>query len=83
MSDNVYNINTWVECPKRYDLYNVIRKYCIDKKINIHRLEAVPCSRDWVDKLIGNSRETIYIHISGGYDELNTLKVWMENKAND
>lgn len=82
MIDNkVYNINTWVKSPKSYDLYNVIKTYCIDNNLTIHRLESSPCGKDWIDRLIGNNRETVYFHISGGYDKLNNLKFWLENKS--
>lgn len=78
MKNTNQEINTWIECPVKYDLGNAIRKYCIDNKLTIHKLESVPCRKDWVDKMVGNNRETVYFHISGDYDLLNNLKIQIE-----
>jgi ubiquitin C-terminal hydrolase len=77
----IYNINTWVEAPKNRNVSNAIRKFCIENNLLIHKLESVSIHRDFLDKMLGIDRETIYFHISGDYDSLNILKTSLENES--
>ena len=72
------NWNAWVEAPKSKDVLNAIRKYCVETKLIVHKLEAIPVGRDFVDKLCGVDRETIYFHLEGDFNTLNHLKTTLE-----
>ena len=71
--------DSWVEAPKSKNVLNAIRKFCVESKITIHKLESVPVNRDFLDKLCGVNRETIYFHLEGDYNALNHLKTTLES----
>ena len=75
------SINSWVEAPKSKNVLNVVRKYCLAHNLTIHKLESVPVGRDFLDKLCGVNRETIYFHLEGDYDALDNLKTQLELEA--
>lgn len=78
-----YSINTWVEAPKGCDLLNAIRKYCIDEKITIHKLESVSVNKDILDKLFFIDREVIYFHIEGEKNSILNIKKQLEDMSKD
>ena len=74
-------INTWVEAPKKYNLTNEIRKFCIDNNVTIHSLYSDPVNRDFLDKVLAINREVVYFHIEGSEYALTYLKNWLESMA--
>lgn len=72
-------INTWVEAPKRYDMSNVIRKFCIQNNVTIHSLYSDSVNRDFLDKVLGINREVVYFHIEGNESTLKHLKNFLES----
>lgn len=74
-------INTWVEAPKKYNLTNAIRKFCIENDVTIHNLYSDPVNRGFLDKVLAINREVVYFHIEGSEDTLTYLKNWLESHA--
>jgi len=72
----VNRIGTWtsyIECPKSHDTENKIRKYCMDFEIEIKYLYSKDCNRDFLDKILGIRKETVYFKLEGDPYHLQTL----------
>jgi len=83
MSKEVCSWNAWVEGPKSMNIENAIRKYCIENNITIKSLYSKDNPRDFLDKLLGIRKETVYFELQGDYESLSYLQSELRKKQNE
>jgi len=74
--DNIHmaqaKLKTFIEAPMSANLVNFIKQRCISYGID-GEVKSEPLNKDWLDKLCGINRETVYLDLSGSELALKTL----------
>jgi hypothetical protein len=65
-------LKTFIEAPMSANLVTFIKQRCLSYGID-GEVKSEPLNKDWVDKLCGINRETIYIDLKGDEQELTNL----------
>ncbi len=65
-------LKTFIEAPKSVNLVTFIKQRCVTYNI-FGKIKSEPLNRDWVDKLCGINRETVYLDLKGDEQSLTNL----------
>ncbi len=65
-------LKTFIEAPMSANLVTFIKQRCVIYKI-LGTVKSEPFNKDWVDKLFGINKETIYINLQGSESSLKIL----------
>lgn len=65
-------LKTFIEAPMSVNLVTFIKQRCISYGID-GEVKSEPLNKDWVDKLCGINRETVYLDLKGDEQSLTKL----------
>ena len=65
-------LKTFIEAPMSANLVTFIKQRCVTYDI-YGTVKSEPLHKDWIDRLCGINRETIYLNLEGSELSLKTL----------
>ena len=65
-------LKTFIEAPKSANLVTFIKQRCVTYNI-FGTIQSEPLNKDWLDKLCGINRETVYLDLKGDKQSLTKL----------